>query len=221
MIEIEWILDGNSTLELRLTEDTVAQSVALEALITEAQRWCNQPRREAVLRCSNYVIARIYSTHARRYYPLVEVALLIRTPLPQLTSYEPAWNALLAIIGEDGMDDWMYMGSAKDLTTPWVHTYKHRDTRRSINLSDDGQFWQRETRDYRKVSQLHAFAHCGIDSPDIGRYQLVSHVVKAAFHHDQVVALANEFVTNNLTLPEFQAKILELDVPILWGELGF
>ena len=45
--------------------------------------------------------------------------------------------------------------------------------------------------------------------------------MNAAFHHEQVVALANEFVVEKLTMPEFQAKVSALDIPILWSELAW
>ena len=50
---------------------------------------------------------------------------------------EPAWLPLKKMIPEELLDDWMYMG----MQGVDIYLYKHRDTRKYLNIDTKGQCW--------------------------------------------------------------------------------
>lgn len=51
------------------------------------------------------------------------------------------WEPLERALGQNLCHNFMYMGWI-DVKGTFVYLYKHRDTRRYINLSDDGRAWR-------------------------------------------------------------------------------
>lgn len=53
----------------------------------------------------------------------------------------PNWGPLEAAVPPDQMGEWMWMGMVKhDGRT--IEQYKHRDSRRYVNIDQDGKAWR-------------------------------------------------------------------------------
>lgn len=61
--------------------------------------------------------------------------------MENLNITEPNWEPLLKVAG-DRTDEFMWMCSTVVLGTK-VHQYKHRDTRRYLNLGENGKAYRR------------------------------------------------------------------------------
>ncbi|MEU7802713.1 hypothetical protein AB0B10_25975 [Micromonospora arborensis] len=59
-----------------------------------------------------------------------------QTPFPAAN-----WKPLEATLPADQLGDWMYMGRV-ERGARVIHQYKHRETRRYLNLDEQGQAWQ-------------------------------------------------------------------------------
>lgn len=73
----------------------------------------------------------------------------------------PNWDALEAMQGAGDMvdaDDFMYMGSARCIGVT-IHLYKHIDTRRYLNLDEDGQAWSYASPGYIRCEIGEAVRH--------------------------------------------------------------
>jgi hypothetical protein len=68
---------------------------------------------------------------------------------------EPDWKPLEGILSREHREDFMFMGSAGG-----VVLYKHRDTRRYLNVeAETGRFYRYADGDYIEISQEQAIEH--------------------------------------------------------------
>lgn len=67
---------------------------------------------------------------------------------------EPNWEPLEKILPRRECTDYMYMGRAGE-----IELYKHRLTRRYLNISTDGKFYLYSDRRYVEVAQSTALEH--------------------------------------------------------------
>lgn len=73
----------------------------------------------------------------------------------QITVVEPNWEPLEAVIPIEELDGFMYMGSAGE-----IELYKHRLTRRYLNISRDAaKFYQYLDGCYVEITRAAALAH--------------------------------------------------------------
>ena len=63
---------------------------------------------------------------------------------------EPKWKPLEDKIGP-GCADYMYVAGYQLEDGTVIHTYKHVDTRKYVNLSDDGREWAYTTNGYSEI----------------------------------------------------------------------
>lgn len=70
-------------------------------------------------------------------------------------TFEPCWKPLEALALRNPkirMADWMFMGTAHRKDLPLIHLYKHKDTRRYLNLDEHDMFYHynspKDTYDY-------------------------------------------------------------------------
>ena len=63
------------------------------------------------------------------------------------------WTPLREIVGHESCDQFMFMGRAGV-----IYLYKHKDTRRYLNIDVDGRFWRYTAGGYEPVEKLKAFA---------------------------------------------------------------
>lgn len=72
-------------------------------------------------------------------------------------SMGPNWIPLREKLGDEGCEPFMFMASYPvDRTV--VHTYKHRDTRRYLNLDEAGQCYAYQNG-YARITDEEAFNH--------------------------------------------------------------
>ena len=68
---------------------------------------------------------------------------------------EPDWKPLEGALSQELCEEFMYMG-----TTSGIVLYKHRDTRRYLNIdSETGRFYQYVDGDYAAISREQALEH--------------------------------------------------------------
>jgi hypothetical protein len=76
---------------------------------------------------------------------------------------EPIFNVcfkpLERKLSEDKLNNFMYMASYRVLGNVLIYTYKHRDTRRYLNLDDDGNCYAYTGNGYRKIKEDSALNH--------------------------------------------------------------
>jgi hypothetical protein len=79
-------------------------------------------------------------------------------PLPSdaaITFGEPNWTPLELVLSAGELDDFMYMGR-----TGHIELYKHRLTRRYLNISSDGgMFYRYSNGTYVEISRSDALDH--------------------------------------------------------------
>jgi len=73
-----------------------------------------------------------------------ETLLFAKYPYSKVveTLTKPAWKPLELHLGEDLCSEFMYMHGLRLASNIIVHTYKHRDNRMYVNLSDDDRSWE-------------------------------------------------------------------------------
>ena len=73
------------------------------------------------------------------------------------------WAALEALIGQIQCASFMYMGRSSPITHrgPWVelYLYKHIETRRYLNVAEDGTCFRYAVEGYAAVTREEAIAH--------------------------------------------------------------
>ncbi len=68
---------------------------------------------------------------------------------------EPNWRPLEMVLARGDCEDFMYMGCAGE-----IELYKHRRTRRYLNISSDGgRFYRVVGNAYREISRSEVIAH--------------------------------------------------------------
>jgi hypothetical protein len=68
---------------------------------------------------------------------------------------KPNWAPLEMLLSPSECEDYMYMGRAGD-----IELYKHRWTRRYLNISSDGRcFYRLANGTYREISKNEAIRH--------------------------------------------------------------
>ncbi len=71
-----------------------------------------------------------------------------------MTVGEPNWIPLERVLPEAELLDYMYMGRVRD-----IELYKHRWTRRYLNIDLDGRFYFYAGGNYVEVTQTAALEH--------------------------------------------------------------
>jgi hypothetical protein len=68
---------------------------------------------------------------------------------------EPDWKPLEGALSQELCEEFMYMG-----TTSGIVLYKHRDTRRYLNIgSETGRFYRYADGDYIEINREQAIEH--------------------------------------------------------------
>ena len=77
-----------------------------------------------------------------------------------VASFGVHWAPLRAKLGDDGCEPFMFMASyTPDGSGTVVHSYKHRDTRRYLNLDEDGQCYCYRAGGYAPTNDESALNH--------------------------------------------------------------
>lgn len=74
-------------------------------------------------------------------------------------SFEPEWKPLVEHLGEELCGHFMFMAMYPTSGGRHVHTYKHHDTRRYLNIDEEGVFYRYEGGGYSQISSEAALAH--------------------------------------------------------------
>jgi hypothetical protein len=73
------------------------------------------------------------------------------------------WAALEALIGKTACERFMYMGRSSPISHQggWVHIYfyKHVETRRYLNVAEDGTCFRYAVKGYEAITRREAIAH--------------------------------------------------------------
>jgi len=68
---------------------------------------------------------------------------------------KPEWRPLLNLVGEDGVDQFMWMFEVTLSDESDLHAYKHIETRRYLHLDSKGRAFAYEEADrYRQIAVL-------------------------------------------------------------------
>ena len=81
----------------------------------------------------------------------------ITLPIP-LISFGPNWSTLRAKLGDDLCGSFVFMASCW-ASGQVVHTYKHWETRRYLNMDETGQCYAYKQGGYAQITDEEAFAH--------------------------------------------------------------
>jgi hypothetical protein len=73
-------------------------------------------------------------------------------------SLAPDWTPLEEMAGRDACHNFMYMGIDGD-----IRLYKHRDTRRYLNIDNLGRTWKYTTTGYVLIPKAQALANAGLE----------------------------------------------------------
>lgn len=68
------------------------------------------------------------------------------------------WSPLQAAVGNSLLPYFMYMGKVELDESKALHLYKHRDTKRYLNIDDEGLFYLYDSESYHEVSHEAALA---------------------------------------------------------------
>lgn len=74
-------------------------------------------------------------------------------------NFEPDWKPLEEHLGAELCEHFMFMASYLTSGGRTVHTYKHHETRRYLNIDEEGVFYRYKGGGYEQITPEAALSH--------------------------------------------------------------
>jgi hypothetical protein len=99
--------------------------------------------------------------------------------IPKAPNFQAQWEPLLEHLGQEFCRSFQFMASYPTTSGRTIYTYKHKETRRHLNIDNEGVFYRfQEGSGYQQITSDEALAHVHAPAQKLSEH-LEAHAVAA------------------------------------------